>query len=74
MSDFSFEETMKRIEEIANILEKNDVNLDNALKLYQEGMELSNKCYSFLNDVEQQSIKILQENELDQLKENLNNE
>ncbi|MDR1782461.1 MAG: exodeoxyribonuclease VII small subunit [Bacilli bacterium] len=74
MSDFSFEAAMKRIEEIAMILEKDNVSLNDSLKLYQEGMELSNKCYQILNDVEKQSIKILNENDINAIKERLDEE
>ena len=69
MSDkINFEKSLKRIEEIISELEKNDVELDQSIKLYQEGIELTSFCYNKLNEVEKQSIKILEESEIEKLK------
>lgn len=74
MSDFNFEIAMQRIEEINKILEEDNADLETSLKLYQEGIDLSNECYKRLNDIEKQSIKILEENDIIKLKEVDNNE
>lgn len=54
----SFEEAMKRLEEIAGLLEGDASTLDEALKLYEEGIALIRTCDRMLNDAEQK-IKIL---------------
>ncbi len=48
----TFEESLKRLEEIAEMLENEDVGLDESIKLYEEGIKLSKNCYNKLNDAE----------------------
>ena len=43
--DINFEEAMKKLEEIANQLEKNDLDLDKAVEKFEEGMNLSKKFH-----------------------------
>ena len=50
--DINFEEAMKPWEEIANELEKNDLDLDKAVEKFEEGMELSKKCNEILTNAE----------------------
>ena len=58
----NFEEAMKKLEEIANELEKNDLNLDDSVSKFEEGMELSKQCSKMLEDAEKR-ISILIKNE-----------
>lgn len=44
MAELKFEEALKRLEKIVEDLEKGDLSLDEALKKYQEGIELSRLC------------------------------
>ena len=39
-----FEECLQRLEEVVNQLERGDVPLEQALKLFEEGVQLSNSC------------------------------
>ncbi|MBR2744635.1 MAG: exodeoxyribonuclease VII small subunit [Clostridia bacterium] len=50
--DINFEEAMKNLEEIANELEKNELDLDKAVEKFEEGMELSKKCNEILTNAE----------------------
>ncbi len=50
--DINFEEAMKKLEEIANELEKNDLDLDKAVEKFEEGMKLSKKCSEILENAE----------------------
>ncbi|MBQ3409548.1 MAG: exodeoxyribonuclease VII small subunit [Clostridia bacterium] len=50
--DINFEESMKKLEEIANKLEKNDLDLDESVKVFEEGMKLSKKCSEILENAE----------------------
>lgn len=50
--DINFEEAMKKLEEIANKLEKNDLDLDKAVEKFEEGMKLSKKCSEILENAE----------------------
>lgn len=56
--DINFENAMKKLEEIANELEKNDLDLDSSVKKFEEGMELSKKCSQMLEEAEKK-ISIL---------------
>ncbi|HKB85942.1 MAG TPA: exodeoxyribonuclease VII small subunit [Ignavibacteriaceae bacterium] len=47
-----FEKDLKRLEEISELLEDNSVDLDDALNLYEEGIELSRTCISALKKAE----------------------
>jgi len=44
MAEIKFEETLRKLEKIVEDLEKGDLSLDEALKKYQEGIELSRLC------------------------------
>jgi exodeoxyribonuclease VII small subunit len=44
MAEVKFEEALKKLEKIVEDLEKGDLSLDDALKKYQEGLELSRIC------------------------------
>ena len=44
MAEVKFEETLKKLEKIVEDLERGDLSLDEALKKYQEGIELSRLC------------------------------
>jgi exodeoxyribonuclease VII small subunit len=48
----SFEKDLKRLEEISLLLEKDAVDLEEALNLYEEGIELSRSCISALKKAE----------------------
>lgn len=44
MAEIKFEDALKKLEKIVEDLEKGDLSLDEALKKYQEGIELSRAC------------------------------
>ncbi len=44
MAEIKYEEALKKLEKIVEDLEKGDLSLDEALKKYQEGIELSRTC------------------------------
>jgi exodeoxyribonuclease VII small subunit len=43
-SDLSFEDALKRLEEIVRTLEKGEAPLDQSIELYQEGDRLKRHC------------------------------
>ena len=61
VKEISFEDSLKKLEEIVEELEKGELSLDEALKLYEEGMEFSDKCMEKLNESKQKVEKITQE-------------
>jgi exodeoxyribonuclease VII, small subunit len=50
----SFEAAMRRLEEIANLLEDGEAELAKSLELYKEGAELAAYCTQQLKDARQQ--------------------
>lgn len=56
--NLNFEDAMKKLEEIASELEKNDLDLDTSVSKFEEGMKLSKKCSEMLEDAEKR-ISIL---------------
>lgn len=69
----SFEDAMKELEQIASELEKGDLNLDQSVTKFEEGMKLSKTCNKILEDAEKR-ISILIKNEDDVTEENFNAE
>jgi len=58
MTARTFESAMKRLEEIVELLERGDLMLEESLKLFEEGMELSRYCAARLNEAEKK-LKLL---------------
>jgi exodeoxyribonuclease VII small subunit len=48
----SFEIKMARLEEISSLLEGEDIGLEEAINLYEEGIELSKNCIAALTGAE----------------------
>ena len=44
IDDLSFEDALKRLEEIVRQLESGEAKLDDAIRLYEEGTRLRQKC------------------------------
>ncbi|MFH1640527.1 MAG: exodeoxyribonuclease VII small subunit [Candidatus Omnitrophota bacterium] len=61
MAEIKFEETIKKLEKIVEDLEKGDLSLDEALKKYQEGIELARLCAQRLDNA-RKKIDILVKN------------
>lgn len=61
MAEIKFEETLKKLEKIVEDLEKGDLSLDEALKKYQEGIELSRLCSQRLENAKKK-IDVLTKN------------
>mgnify|MGYP001422328598 FL=1 len=60
--EINFEESLKKLEIIVDKLESGDVDLENSVKLYEEGMQLKQNCEEKLKKVEMQIKKIKLEN------------
>jgi len=65
----SFEEKLKRLQEIVGLLDQGNVSLDDSLKLYEEGMELAVQLRQTLEEAELKIIR-LNEKYKAQLKDN----
>lgn len=63
--EIGFEELIEKLEEITNKLEKEQLSLDESVKLFEEGIELSKKCDSKLEDAEKRiTVLINKDNEI----------
>ena len=57
-NEFNFDEAMSRLTVIADALEKDDIALDKAISLFEEGLDLSKKCQDQLS-VYEEKVKTL---------------
>lgn len=55
----TFEQSMQRLEQIVRTMERGDAQLDESLKLFQEGTELVRSCEKMLSDAEMQIKKVM---------------
>lgn len=58
----NFEELIEKLENITNRLEKEQLPLDETVKLFEEGMEVSKKCNTKLEDAEKKITILINEN------------
>lgn len=56
-----FNDAMEQLEEIVRQLEQGDVPLEQALTLYQKGMELSKVCHDKLQHAESQLVTMMKD-------------
>ena len=68
MDNITFEQAMKRLEEIIKELEDNQTSLENSVELFQEGIKLSKICSDKLAGIENKAAKILVDGKLEDLK------
>ena len=67
----NFEELMEKLENIVQELEKGDLNLDDSVSKFEEGMKISKECNKILEDSEKR-ITILLQNEGEIAEEDFN--
>lgn len=53
-----FEKKLARLEEIVQRMEKGDINLEDSLKMFEEGVRLSRECQTQLTGAEAQIKKL----------------
>lgn len=59
--EMTYEAAIKRLEEIVGILEKNEVSLDESMKLFEEGTKLTAFCSAKLKEAEQKITELTKE-------------
>lgn len=65
--ELNFEELMVKLEDITNKLENEKLSLDESVKLFEEGMQISKECNNKLEDAEKRITILINEN--DEIKE-----
>lgn len=58
MSDLNLEESLKKLEEISKLLESPDLPLDEAMKNFEDGLEIIKKCNKILNKTEAKIVDL----------------
>lgn len=69
MKEKSFEENIENLENIVTELEKGNLNLDESMKKFEEGMKISRDCTKILEEAEKK-ITILLEKDGETVEEN----
>lgn len=59
----NFEKALEQLEKVVKQLENKDISLDEAVKLYNEGLKLSKVCYDLLKESEKLITVKMNENE-----------
>lgn len=59
--EITYEQAMKRLEEIVNMLEGNEISLDESMKLFEEGTKLSALCSKKLEEAQQKITTLTKE-------------
>lgn len=60
MKEIKFEEAMQELETIAKELEKGDLTLEESLLKFEEGIKLSKKCNTIIEEAEKKICILLQ--------------
>ena len=62
MKEINFETSMEQLEKIVQDLEKGDLNLDDSIKKFEEGMKISKECNKILEDAEKKITVLINDN------------
>lgn len=60
--NFSFEQALKRLEDIVETLGAGNISLEESIKIYQEGIALSKLCSGMLEEAEGKVMAIMNRN------------
>lgn len=68
--EINFEESIKQLEQIANELEKGDLDLDMSVKKFEEGMKISKQCSDILEKAEKKITMLIKNSDGELIEEN----
>ena len=60
MQEKDFEQSMQDLEKIVTELEKGDLNLDESVKKFEEGMKIAKQCNNMLEEAEKKITILLE--------------
>ena len=69
-SKLSFEENIEKLEQIADELEKGDLDLDSSVKKFEEGMKISKECSQILEEAEKKITMLIKDDNGEIVEEN----
>lgn len=70
----SFESDLKRMEEITELLKKEDTGLEESIKLYEEANALGKKLTKTLSEIQRKVEKVVSDNENELATESFEND
>lgn len=59
--ELKFQDAMKRLDEIVSLLEKNEIELEESITLFEEGLNLVKNCEDKLTNFEQRVNTLIQD-------------
>ena len=62
----TLEQLFEKLEESISQLERDDISLEDSIKIYKEGMKLVQTCNSRIDRVEKEVLKLNENGELDE--------
>ena len=69
MAEKTFEKALVELESLVKELENGEIELNQAVKKYNEGMKLSKYCHDLLKNAEGVIVKMMKDDELIDFKE-----
>lgn len=69
MKDQTFEQALEQLEILVRDLENGEIELNDAVTKYNEGMKLSKYCHDLLKDAEGVIVKMMKDDKLVDFKE-----
>ncbi len=69
MKDQTFEQALEQLEGLVRELENGEIELNDAVTKYNEGMKLSKYCHDLLKDAEGVIVKMMKDDKLVDFKE-----
>jgi len=69
MAEKTFEQALVELESLVKELENGEIELNQAVKKYNEGMKLSKYCHDLLKNAEGVIVKMMKDDELIDFKE-----
>ena len=63
VKDMTFEESLKALEELVDMLENGGLDLDKSLEVYEEAVKLRGRCREILENSERRVQKIIETSE-----------
>ncbi len=60
---FDFNKGLNELENIVNKMESGDLTLDDSIKYFEKGIELSKKCQKALNEANERVVKLTKEDD-----------
>ena len=70
MGENNFEKSMESLENIVTELEKGELNLDESVKKFEEGMKISKQCSDMLQEAEKKITMLIKNSDGELQEEN----